>query len=125
MEIMLQDPLPAHWAVSVVTSQASSAATISAGSVVLDGPFIERVDNLDSRRLNLEPGIVRIRGLADESGLAVCLTVPAGTETRVLHEGSLVVDAQANLHKSKMCDSLLVVRQAILAASFLPGQPSR
>src|SRR5208283_5559871 len=62
--------------VLTVIPRDGETAEISAGSVDLDGPFIERVNT----------GAVRIRSIPDEPGLAVCATVPAGARVRVFHD---------------------------------------
>jgi hypothetical protein len=91
-------------------------AEISAGSVDLDGPFIERVNT----------GAVRIRSIPDEPGLAVCATVPAGARVRVFHDrlpiggfstGVVIQDGRVVARSSggpKTCASLPVLQGAIL-----------
>jgi hypothetical protein len=131
LDIVLSDPLPQHWVLSVIAQpETERAASLSAGSVTLDGPFIERVDNLDMRRLDVKPGALRIRGIPNESGLAVCVNVPAGSYVRVLHgdlpivgpttggiaqDGRLVAPEREDAGSSaKICPSVPVLQQAIL-----------
>ena len=83
IDVVFAGGLPAaHWAVCVVERDRPE---ISVNSVVLDGPFIDRVEKVDRVRTELTPGVVKIRTTADEAGIAVCLKVPAGTHVRVLH----------------------------------------
>jgi hypothetical protein len=131
LDIVLSDPLPQHWALTVIGQpETAHVASLSAGSVALDGPFIERVDNLDMRRLDVKPGVLRIRGIPNESGLAVCLNVPAGSYVRVLHDdlpivgpitGGIVQDGRLVAQDrpvagsgAKICPSVPVLQQAIL-----------
>src|ERR1700690_3722406 len=62
LDVVLSDPLPEHWALTVIARDGKKGgAEVSAGSVELDGPFIEHVNNVDLRRLEIQPGVVRIR----------------------------------------------------------------
>ena len=91
VEVVLSDPLPTHWALSVVSdNETADSAKIWAGSVQLDGPLIERVNNLDAQRLVIRQGTVLVRGASNEAGLAVCVTVPSGTQVLVLNGGHLL-----------------------------------
>lgn len=124
VDIVLSGPLPQHWALTVVSRGRETAqAKVSAGSVDLDGPFIERVYNLDRQRLDVKPGVVRVYSKTGEIGLAVCMTVPAGTRVRILHDdfpiasfatGAVIQDGVMVGRSPKICASLAVLQQAIL-----------
>lgn len=90
---------------------------------VQNGPFIERVNDLDLQRLDVKPGTVRVQAKANEPGLAVCVTVPAGTHVRVLRDdllirasstGFAIQDGRATPGVPKFCASVPLLQQAIL-----------
>jgi len=125
LDVVLSGTLPEHWALTVVTApqEVTHAAQISAASVDLDGPFIERVNDLDLQRLDVKPGTVRVQAKANEPGLAVCVTVPAGTHVRVLRDdllirasstGFAIQDGRATPWIPKFCASVPLLQQAIL-----------
>jgi len=125
LDVVLSGPLPEHWALTVVTAhqEVTHAAKISAASVDLDGPFIERVNDLDLQRLDVKPGTVRIQAKSNEPGLVVCVTVPAGTHVRVLRDdmlirasstGFAIQDGRSTPGIPKLCASVPLLQQAIL-----------
>ena len=127
LEIVLGDPTAEHWAVGIVSVPDSHGAEVSAGTVSTDGPFIESVKDLDSRRLEIKPGGVHIQRVSGESGLAVCAGVPAGTDVRILRgeqlvarstTGVLVADGEVLVRSPKLCTSILAVRRAMLRSGI-------
>jgi hypothetical protein len=96
VDLMLSGELPEHWAVTAVAGKGTRAG-ISAGAVEMDGPMAAGVRDVERSRLDLKPGSVRIAADPKEPGLAVCVTVPAGTRVRLLHDDLLVASSSAGM----------------------------
>jgi hypothetical protein len=125
LDVDLTGVLPEHWAVTVVPLTAKNAgASISAGAVELDGPFVEGVTTIDQQRIERKPGVARIATISSEAGLAVCIVVPAGTKVRVLHDdllvggssdGFVMRDGAMIARNPRVCTSVPALQQALSA----------
>jgi hypothetical protein len=117
LEIALNAPLPDHWALTFVAAKSDrNTAFISASAVTVDGPFVDQVRDLEPQRIFKQPGAFRIDGLSERMALAVCVTVPAGTEVRILHDGLLVVRADEGV----VVDGTIVARAPKVCGSIPP-----
>jgi len=91
-----------------------NSALISASAVKFDGLFTDQVKDCETQRILKQSGAFHIHAIGEKMGLAVCVTVPPGTEVRILHDGLLVVRADEDV----VVDGTIVARAPKVCGSI-------